>query len=111
MAFRADQKRFHAERKRLTWERLWGNGPTWKRFPMRMLVKRFHIRHHVPPPLGIIYYPKSWYEIRLPGEPYILISIILSKVLVQDRSAGLPEGSCCPSGHHFNETQPANLVD
>ena len=50
MAFRADQKRFHVEQKRPTWKRVSENGPTWKRFPMRVLVKRFHVRHHVRPP-------------------------------------------------------------
>ena len=47
VAFRADQKRFHVERQRPTWKRFWGIGPTWKRFPVREVVKRFHVRHHV----------------------------------------------------------------
>ena len=50
VAFRADQKRFHVERNRPTWKRFRENGPTWKRFPVRVLVKRFHVRHHVRPP-------------------------------------------------------------
>ena len=49
VAFRADQKRFHVERKRPTWKRFGENGPTWKRFPVRVFVKRFHVRHHVRP--------------------------------------------------------------
>jgi len=50
VAFRDDRKRFHVERKRPTWKRFLENGPTWKRLTMRVLVKRFHVRHHVCQP-------------------------------------------------------------